>query len=352
MWSRIDGSMFTSRSGASSSTSVAFEPGGDGDDLLQPLAQLDALRPDVDRLGVEARQVEQLLDERGHAHRLLLERSAQLRLLRVVEPVAEMVQRLDETVDRRHRRPQLVRGERDEVGHHLVRALAARAATRAPARRGAPGRARRRSSRRRSAARAARCRRRRARSGTSRRGTSRREPRSSAPRGCPAARAARRPPPRCASRRRGRARRAARRARRGRPAAPAPTSAATGPKHAVGHLAPRRRQRHQAADRLLQALLLAGAPEAAHDARRRDPEQEAEPRDGGEGRRQGLDDRVVAALERRADDRDRQRRSREREQPHAPARDARLAATRPPETNRDDDREQRPVDEEEDDVRR
>src|SRR6478736_8858326 len=99
--------------------------GGDRDDLLQPLAQPDALRPDRDRFGIEARQVEQLLDERGHAHRLLLERDAELRLLLVVEPVAEVVQRLDESVDRRHRCAQLMRGERDEVGHHLVGALEA-----------------------------------------------------------------------------------------------------------------------------------------------------------------------------------------------------------------------------------
>ena len=82
------------------------------------------------------------------------------------------------------------------------------------------------------------------------------------------------------------------------------------------------------------------------------PSRKQSARDGGERRRQGLDDRIVAALEGRADDRDRQRRSRERQQAHPAARDARLAAARPPETNGDDDREQRPVDEEEDDVRR
>ena len=43
--------------------------------------------------------------------------------LRARQPVAEVVQRLDEAVDRRHRRSQLVRRERDEVRHHLVRAL-------------------------------------------------------------------------------------------------------------------------------------------------------------------------------------------------------------------------------------
>ena len=42
---------------------VDLRTGRDGDDLLQPLAQLDALRPDGNRLRVEARQIEQLLDE-------------------------------------------------------------------------------------------------------------------------------------------------------------------------------------------------------------------------------------------------------------------------------------------------
>ena len=43
--------------------------------------------------------------------------------LLLVEPVGEMVQGRHEAVDRRHRRAQLVRGERDEVRLHLVRAL-------------------------------------------------------------------------------------------------------------------------------------------------------------------------------------------------------------------------------------
>ena len=58
-----------------------------------------------------------------HALRLLEERVAHLLALLLVEPVGEVVQRRHEAVDRRHRRSQLVRGERDEVRLHLVRAL-------------------------------------------------------------------------------------------------------------------------------------------------------------------------------------------------------------------------------------
>ena len=128
---------------------------------------------------------------------------------------------------------------------------------------------------------------------------------------------------------------------------PAPTSAATGPNDALGHLAPRRRQRHQTADRLLQARLLARAPEARTMPRRVDPEQEAEPRDGGEGRRQrprraeswsfaNVVPMIAIVSDAAANASRRMRRSRRR----------RLAAARPPEANGDDDREQRPVDEE------
>ena len=53
----------------------------------------------------------------------MFERGPQLLLLTLLQPVPEMVQRLDEAVDRRHRRPQLVRRERDEVRLHLIRTL-------------------------------------------------------------------------------------------------------------------------------------------------------------------------------------------------------------------------------------
>src|SRR5256885_2403066 len=46
---------------------------------------------------------------------------AQLRGLLRAQAVAEVVHRLDETVDRRHGRAQLVGRERDEVGNQLVR---------------------------------------------------------------------------------------------------------------------------------------------------------------------------------------------------------------------------------------
>ncbi len=99
------------------------ETRGDRHDLRQTAAQADRLRRDVDRMRIESRQVEQLLDEPRHARRLLLERNAQLFRLIFVEPVAEMVERLDEAVHRRHGRAQLMRGERDEVRHHLVGAF-------------------------------------------------------------------------------------------------------------------------------------------------------------------------------------------------------------------------------------
>ena len=51
---------------------------GDGDDLAETRLELHDLRPHVDRVGIEPREVEQLLDERGHAMGLLLERFAQL----------------------------------------------------------------------------------------------------------------------------------------------------------------------------------------------------------------------------------------------------------------------------------
>ena len=145
MWSRIAGSTYglVGRRPPPPRRPSARAPAATATTSCEPLAQVEPLRPDLDRLRVETRQVEQLLDERRHARRLLLERDAQLApCCVVVEPVAEMVQRLDEAVHRRHRRAQLVRGERDEVRHHLVRALERDAATGAPARTGARGRAR------------------------------------------------------------------------------------------------------------------------------------------------------------------------------------------------------------------
>ena len=123
MWSRIDGSSRPRGRARRARPRRRSSPAATATTSCSRSRRSDALRPHGDRFGVEARQVEQLLDERGHAHRLLLERDAELRLLLVVEPVAEVVQRLHEAVDRRHRCAQLVRGERDEVRHHLVRAL-------------------------------------------------------------------------------------------------------------------------------------------------------------------------------------------------------------------------------------
>ena len=64
MWSRIDGSMFTVEVGrVELDLGRPSSPAATATTSSQPLAQLDALRPDVNRLRVEARQVEQLLDE-------------------------------------------------------------------------------------------------------------------------------------------------------------------------------------------------------------------------------------------------------------------------------------------------
>ena len=92
-------------------------------DLLDLRADVHAFRCDVDRLGVEAGEVEQLLDEIRHALCLLHESRSHCRPLLVVEPVGEVMQRRHETMDRRHRRSQLMRCERDEVRLHLIGSL-------------------------------------------------------------------------------------------------------------------------------------------------------------------------------------------------------------------------------------
>ena len=97
--------------------------GGDGrDELVEPAA-------DLERLGTISIDSASSLERSSscstaaHALRLLLERQADLLALPWVEAVAEVVQRVHEAVDRRHRRPQLVGGKGDEVRHHLVRPL-------------------------------------------------------------------------------------------------------------------------------------------------------------------------------------------------------------------------------------
>ena len=65
-------------------TSTASGSGDDGrNDLADLVAHLDRLGNDVDRLRVEAGEIEELLDQGGHALRLLEERFAhQLSLAR------------------------------------------------------------------------------------------------------------------------------------------------------------------------------------------------------------------------------------------------------------------------------
>ena len=70
------------------------------DDLFQPVADTDALRPDHDRLGVQAGEIEELLDELAQAADLHDERGLEL-----LEPlrgklVAALGDRLREPIDR------------------------------------------------------------------------------------------------------------------------------------------------------------------------------------------------------------------------------------------------------------
>jgi hypothetical protein len=122
------------------------------------------------------------------------------------------------------------------------------------------------------------------------------------------------------------------------------------PEHALGDLGPRRRERHEAADRLLETELLVLAPLRPNGLRRVEAEQE---RDAGDDREQLHDrgtGRALVGRERGADDRDGQRGRCEGEHAHPIPRDGRLLPSRPPETHGHDDREHRPVDEERDHV--
>jgi hypothetical protein len=76
-----------------------------------------------DGLGVETREVEQLLDEVAHAARLLQQRLLHLVARRVGELALPVDERLDEPDHARDGRAQLVGRERDEVRLELVGAL-------------------------------------------------------------------------------------------------------------------------------------------------------------------------------------------------------------------------------------
>ena len=313
---------------------VRARAGGDHHDLVQALLQIERARAHRHRIGVQPREVEQLLDERGHAEGLLLERRSELLLLRFGEAVAEMVERLHEAVDRRHRCAQLVRRERDEVCHQLVRSFEHEARlvllleqTDAVERGGGESTDRLEETQ----------------LVVAEERRVRRRPRRHAQAGQFDATLAV----------------AIRRAvhREQTPGLVSHRKSACADEggcrlcDAGRDLAPRRRERGEIAHRALQPSLLGGAPVGAHDLRRVDPEQEGDDRD----ERDHLDDqrsgRALVGRERDADDRDGQRRGCEAEHAHAVCRDRRLVGPCAPEPGRDDDREQGPVDEKGDDVR-
>ena len=266
--------------------------------------------------------------------------------LLVVEPVAEMVQRRHEAVDRRHRRAQLVCRERDEVRLQLVRALE-RAARRARPDRGERDRARARSRRRATQQPRALPRRRTAH-------TERSRPRSSAAgridlddRARPTMWASLVPE--------ARRRRACFQEATTSPSALRIDRARAddlcgGLDDSARHLYWDSANVEQARHRRLEALCLRCAPQGAHDLGRREADEEGE--DGGA--RALRPDRPPGIAVRRRQDEDecqRQRRAREREVLHAAPRDGRLLTAGTPEADRGCDRQHGPVHEEEDQER-
>src|SRR5581483_10895080 len=90
--------------------------GGDArDDLVDQLAHDDLLAPELDRVRLEPRQVEQLVHERREMLGLLVQDPVEAGDLVELEPLAPSVQRHADPVDHGDRRPELVRGEGDEV---------------------------------------------------------------------------------------------------------------------------------------------------------------------------------------------------------------------------------------------
>ena len=90
------------------------------DDVRQSSLQHHRPRLDVDGARVEARQVEQLLQQPTQALALLDPDVEQLLAELVRQAGAAFLQRLEHPIDRGGRRPQLVRGDRDEVELQLV----------------------------------------------------------------------------------------------------------------------------------------------------------------------------------------------------------------------------------------
>ncbi len=74
-------------------------------------------------VGVQAREVEELVDETAKPLRLGEQGVPQLDAISLTEPVAKAVERVDDPVDARHRSAELVRCESDEVRLQVIGAL-------------------------------------------------------------------------------------------------------------------------------------------------------------------------------------------------------------------------------------
>ena len=94
----------------------------DLDDLLQVLAHVDLGGGDEQRVGLETREVEEVLDELEEPLRLLGQHLAQLGLALRRKLARALLERLHGAVDRRHRGAQLVRRERGELALQLIQA--------------------------------------------------------------------------------------------------------------------------------------------------------------------------------------------------------------------------------------
>ena len=90
------------------------------DDIGEGGLQHERARLDVDRPRIEAREVEQILEQPAEPLALLDADPEQLVAHLIRELAFAVVERLDDSVDRRRRRPQLVRGDCDEIQLELV----------------------------------------------------------------------------------------------------------------------------------------------------------------------------------------------------------------------------------------
>ncbi len=91
------------------------------DDLIHAPANREALRVDRNGVRIQAREIEELLDEQLQADRLRAKRVLQLRQLVGRDLVPAAVDGLDDAVDDSDRHPELVRRER--VAFQLVGVL-------------------------------------------------------------------------------------------------------------------------------------------------------------------------------------------------------------------------------------